>query len=66
MRPDLQSSVMGEAGQEAGVSMRFQQLVKAFWLEEASEGQRKRKKEERRPRNRLTRCTEAAVNVRVC
>lgn len=39
---------MDEAGQEAGVFLCFQQLVKAFWLEERSEGQRKRKEEGKR------------------
>lgn len=45
IKPDLQSSVMDEAGQKSGVFMCFQQLVKAFWMEKNDEGQRRKKKE---------------------
>lgn len=44
IKPDQQSSVMDEAGQESGVLICFQRLVKAFWMEKTDEGHRKKER----------------------
>lgn len=57
---------MDEAGQESGVLIFFQQLVKAFRMEKTNEKQKKKKEKERKEerkeqRDPLTRCMEAGV-----
>lgn len=67
IKPDLQSSVMDEAGQKSGVLMCFQQLVKGFRMEKKWWWTKKKKERmETRPWSFPTRFLEGGVKDHVC